>query len=129
MTWEHFDIRDTGECRVQQIGESGTIFARYAIGLLSTGKQRVFWGYQLVISLADREFVAKSKGYSESYLPVLTVANELLSVENLILLVVGNAPSYSESAMSGGGGYGYVDGSKSALKIMSEYPDGQAHVS
>lgn len=122
MTWEHFDNRENGDCRLQKIGEFSTLDARYAMGFLLTGKQRVFWGYRLIITLADREFVAKSKGCSESYLPVLTVATEILAAEKLLLLVVGNAPSYTESAMSGRGGRGYVDGCKSALGIMSEYP-------
>lgn len=122
MTWEHFDIRENGDCRIQKIGEIGTVDARYTMGIMSTGKQRVFWGYQLIISLPDREFVAKSKGYSGSYLPVLVVANEILAEEKLRLLVAGNAASYSESAMSGDGGRGYIDGNKFALKIMSEYP-------
>ena len=91
------------------------------MGYLSTGKQRVFWGYQIVITLGAREFVAKSEGGAESFRPVLRVCNDVLRAEGLRLLVAGNAPSYAESGLSSGSGYGYVEGCSKALKIMSEY--------
>jgi hypothetical protein len=124
MTWEHFDIRDEGACLLQARGDAATVDAHYAIGIVTTGKQRAFWGCQMIIRLPDREIVGRSKGNSDSYLPVLRETNKLLAAMNLILLVAGNAPSYSESALSGGGGRGYVDGSKSALRIMSVYRSG-----
>lgn len=49
MTWEHFEIHDFGGCKLKHL-ETGIVHdAKYEMGLISTGKSRVFWGYQLVI--------------------------------------------------------------------------------
>ena len=122
MNREHFSVKDEGECRLQHLEGGDTQLASYRMGHLLTGRQRVFSGYQIVITLAGKEIVAQSQGYSESYRPVLRECNQILAAQGLRLQVAGNAPRYSESPMSGGAGYGYVEGVSKALKIMSECP-------
>ena len=68
----------------------------------------------MVINLPGKDFVVKSKGNSDSYSPLLRAANKVPAVENLVLLVLSNTRSYSESPMSGDAGYGYVEGNKAA---------------
>ena len=123
MSWEHFDVKKTGLCTVLR-RETGERFqCPYQLGTVSTGKSRVFWGYQISINLGDREIIGKSQGYSESYVLALKECNWKLEAEGLLLLVAGNSAHYSESAMSGSAGYGYVSDRMAAVHIMSDIPD------
>ena len=123
MSWEHFEVKFSGECQLQHMVETETFNATYEMGILTTGRQRVFWGYhQIVIELPDGRVVGKSKGYSGSYSFALDNCNEALREAKLRLLVAGNAPTYSESAMSSGSGMGYVVGRQSAVGIMATWP-------
>ena len=122
MSWEHFDIRKRGICPLQDV-RTGEIFnVPYLMGKISTGKQRVFWGHQIIIQMPENAIAGKVKGWTESYLEALRECNTQLFAVDLRLLVAGNGPSYNESAMSSGAGFGYVGGRKSGLHIMSSWP-------
>ncbi|MFO1424725.1 MAG: hypothetical protein U1F70_13960 [Candidatus Competibacteraceae bacterium] len=119
MAWEHFDVKKSGICKVLK-KETGEIFEyEYKRGIVSTGKSRVFWGYQILIKNGQMEIVGKSKGDSEPYSLALKDCNRKMESEGLVLLVAGNSDNYSESPMSGGAGYGYIKGIKEAIDIMS----------
>lgn len=123
MNWEHFEIRDIGSCKVKPL-ETDTLYdAEYEMGFITTGKSRVFWGYQLVITSALGIFTGRSKGYAETYSLALADCNTQLTNEGLQLLVAGNSRGYNESAMSGGSGYGYLPGKKQGVKMMSYCDD------
>lgn len=119
MAWEHFDISGSGVCKALK-SETGEVFdCDYQRGIVSTGKSRTFWGYKIVVKIGEVEVVGKSKGYSESYAPALDDCNRKLELEGFRLLVAGNSKRYSESARSGGSGYGYIEGLDKAVDIMS----------
>ena len=63
--------------------------------------------------------MGSSQGYSESYSLALRDCNKNMAEHDLVLLVTGNVEDYSESAMSGGSGYGYLKDSRRAVNIMS----------
>ena len=119
MTWEHFNVRKSGICKVLK-RETGEVFdCEYQRGIVSTGKSRVFWGYQISIRNGTMAIVGKSQGYSETYSGALRECNSKMESEGLLLLVAGNSENYSESPMSGGVGYGYISGTKEGIDIMS----------
>ena len=122
MAWEHLSIKSQGHCTVQHVLNQNTFSAAFRMETIETGKQRVHWGYQLVLALPDGVIVARRPGWSGSYQDVLQDCNAQLAARNLRLLVAGNASSYNESAMSGEGGSGYVQGRHSPLHIMSPLP-------
>ena len=119
MAWEHFEIKDQGLCKVFDKTSKEILDCQYELGIVSTGKQRVFWGYRLVIYAPDFIIVGSSKGYSESYRPALRDCNEKMTEHGLVLLIAGNVENYSESAMSGGSGYGYLRNTRGSVNIMS----------
>jgi hypothetical protein len=43
MEWRHYEVRQSDDCEVQ--GHDGTSMARFTIGIVETGKQRVFAGH------------------------------------------------------------------------------------
>lgn len=120
MAWEHFEIKDTGCCKVFNTQTASEISAVYEIGILSTGRSRVFWGDQIIVYIEQTSFIGRNKGNSESYHPALRDLNEKLAAKDLRLLVAGNHPSYIESPMSGLSGYGYI-GRGGSCKMMSFY--------
>ena len=124
MPWEHLNTTRAGDCPVVSVTTGQTVTATYALGRVSTGRSRVFWGYQLVVSVAGVDFTGRSQGESGSYLPAVRACADALQAAGWQLRVAGTAPGYSESAMSGGAGFGYVEGVQGGVHIMSS----SAHV-
>jgi len=89
------------------------------MGTITTGKSRMFEGYFLCVRIENLEIIGKSKGNCDSYRLALDDCNDQLEQKGLRLLVAGNSPEYSESALSGGSGYGCVSGMRDPLSIMS----------
>jgi hypothetical protein len=121
MAWEHFDVKKMGKCKILKIESNEIFVADYQMGIIFTGKTRSFWGHQIKIEWNDKSFSGKSQNSADSYLSALSECNKNLESEGLRLLVAGNSPSYSESGLSSGSGFGYVNGRPSAIEIMSEY--------
>ena len=119
MSWEHFAITQSGTCQLTNTQTHTVVSANYERGILSTGKSRVFWGYQITLRLENVNVTGKSQGYVETFTLALQDLNEKLAPHNLRLNVAGNHSSYRESRMSCGSGYGYLAGHQQAVDIMS----------
>ena len=119
MSWEHFEITDRKICKVLNIETGEILDCKYELGTVSTGKQRVFYGYRIAVYIGDKCIIGDSKGYSESYRLALKDCNTKMAAEGFILLVAGNSSNYSESPMSGGAGCGYRKGEQKGVHIMS----------
>lgn len=123
MAWEHIEVRNAGRCHLQDLSNVAlTIRARYRFESISTGKQRVYWGHQLVIVLPETDIVGRIKAGTGSGIDELHLCNAQLRDRGLRLLVAGNAPSFSVSAMSESSGFGYIGGHEEALHIMHPWP-------
>lgn len=124
MAWEHIEVRRVGRCRVQDLsnGET-TLNVRYRFESISTGKQRVHWGYQLVVVLPETSIVGRVKAGTGSCIDELRLCNAQLQDLGLRLLVAGNDSSFNVSAMSESSGFGYIQGHEQALHIMHPWPD------
>ncbi len=122
MSWEHFSCENHGTCEIQNTTSREIFSVPFSMGLVSTGKQRVYWGKKIILQMPGKLIVGKAKGSNGSYLDALDECNAQLNEIAHRLLVVGNSPSYNESAMSGEAGFGYVRGCMTALHIMSPCP-------
>lgn len=121
MPWEHFEVRKTGICDVQCLSTGETFNARYRLEFISTGKQRVYWGHQLVIELPEMSIVGRVKGGGGSYISELQLCNAQLQDAGLRLLVAGNDPTYYVTGLSESSGFGYISGHKKAVHIMQQW--------
>lgn len=119
MNWEHFELSDQGFCAVFEKISNELYECLYEIGTLTTGKSRVFWGYQIIVYYKGVAIAGRNKGYSGTFSLALKDCNTHMAEQGLTLLVAGNLSTYSESAMSGPAGYGYITGNKTGVHIMS----------
>ena len=119
MSWEHFEISEGDFCNVLEKTSNELCECLYEIGTITTGKSRVFWGYQIIVYYKGIAIAGRNKGYSGTYSLALKDLNTHMAEQGLTLLVAGNLRSYSESAMTGPAGYGYLRGNKTAVRIMS----------
>ncbi|MBK1642466.1 hypothetical protein CKO12_11370 [Chromatium okenii] len=122
MRWEHFEPKKSGTCQLQKTTDNTILSGEYERGIVTTGKSRVFHGYYVRVDIDGETVTGFDPIHSESYHLALQNCNAQLAEKDLRLLVAGNVPEYSESAMSGGSGYGYLPGHKKAIDIMTSYP-------
>jgi len=118
MAWEHFEIGEGDFCNVLEKKGNAIWECLYEIGTITTGKSRVFWGYQIIVYYKGVAITGRSKGYSDTYSLALKELNTQMAEQGLTLIVAGNLPDYRESAMSGPAGYGYITGKKTGVRIM-----------
>lgn len=118
-SWERFRPGASGRCALRRAGDGAILSGDYERGTVATGKSEVFWGYYVSIKTETKEVVGKSQGYAGTYRYALDDCNRKLALDGLILLVAGNAEGYSESALSGPAGFGYLEGHPEAVDILS----------
>jgi hypothetical protein len=118
MKWETLQNVKRGVCQVRNKRTWEISQGQYERGWLYRGKNPVFYGYQISVSFDEHKIVGKSVGDSESFQPVLRNCNEQIEALGYELLVAGNSKHYSESAMSGGAGCGYLQ-----VDIMTPFSD------
>ena len=118
MKWETLQNVKRGVCQVRHQRTWEISEVEYERGLLYRGKNPVFYGYQISVTFGEHKIIGKSVGYCESFQPALRDCNEQIEALGYELLVAGNSRHYSESAMSGGAGCGYVP-----VDIMTTFSD------
>lgn len=118
MAWEHFNVKKQGVSKVINLATGEISVCQYKRGVILTGKSRVFLGYKIIIEIAEEKITGTSEGYSESYSGALADCNNKIRQLGLMLLVSGNVPSYVETPLSGGAGYGYIAGKAEPVDIL-----------
>ncbi|MEI2769906.1 MAG: hypothetical protein V9G98_03935 [Candidatus Competibacter sp.] len=126
--WERFHPSASGQCALERVGDDVILSGDYERGTLVTGKSEVFWGYYVSIRTETTEVVGKSQGDAGTYRFALDDCNRKLALDDcnrklaldgLTLLAAGNVKGYSESALSGPAGFGYLKGHPGAVDILS----------
>lgn len=122
MPWEKFKVKSRGTSKLLNTTTDEIADCRYERGTVSTGRSDVFGGYYIKINTDEFEVTAHDPSYSETYTVALKECNEKLKRLGFLLLAAGNSADYSESAMSGGSGYGYTAHLGRATDILEFLP-------
>lgn len=103
MEWRHYEVRQSDDCEVQ--GQDGTSMARFTMGIVETGKQRVFAGHFVRLLLADRDPITGEDEHSLRAALWRLARN--IEPLGLTLNCVGLRAEFSESGLSLDTGWGY----------------------
>ena len=119
MAWRHYEVRRRGHVYVDDT-YLRNVQASYSLGIISTGKSRVFCGYYVTLVLASgTEFTGEDEHSLRSAL--LRLASNLSAV-NLAITCSGLDPRWQESGLSENTGWGYFVFWPEAVHMMSPVP-------
>ena len=114
MTWRHYETRSTGAVLVNKSGIP--LAATYEMGIVSTGRSRVWAGHFVSVTLpSDTEFSGEDE---HSLRAALRKLDAHFAAVDLELRCVGLDPEFSESGLSVDTGWGYVPGGDGAVHMM-----------
>lgn len=121
MSWKKYQPGKLGECDLALDGEA--VAARYEVGLIETGRSRVFAGYYIrVTSPEGVEWLGED---TRSILGALHAANEVAANDGGALMCAGLDDDFYETGLSGNTGYGYI-GRSDAIYMMDR-PSPHSH--
>ncbi|MFM5968696.1 MAG: hypothetical protein ACKOQ8_06640 [Micrococcales bacterium] len=118
MNWQHHEPQTEGLVSVIDCGRD--IDCPFELGLITTGKMRVFHRYYVKVVTPDGTDIIGTSEHS--------VREALLDVDRqfdergLILLVAGTDPQFYESGLSWNSGYGYLPSVDHAVHMMDKPP-------
>lgn len=121
MAWKNYSVWNSGTVAIID-GNSASRDARFEIGVIETGRQRVFHRFYLRLTLPDGETILGEDPYNV-YTAVLD-ANEQLEARNSQMIAAGVEPGFYESGLSHNSGYGYLPGFDVAIHMMDMPPSG-----
>lgn len=114
MSWKKYQPRKEGECDLSLDGE--VVAARYEVGLIETGRSRVFAGYFIrLTSTEGDEWLGED---ARSILGALHAANEVAAADRYALMCAGLCDDFYETGLSANTGYGYI-GSSDVIYMMA----------
>ena len=117
MIWKKYEGHRSGECWIDLAGE---VWAEFEVGVIETGRQRVYEGLYLKITMSDgRSWIGEDRW---SRLTALHDVSRQIEAEGGTMMCVGLDPRFYESGLSAGSGYGYIDGHCGALYMMELHP-------
>lgn len=121
MNWQHHEPNQSGLTCV--IDHDRDIDCPYEIGVITTGRQRVFHRHYLKVVAPDGTAIIGTSEHS--------VREALLDVDRqfdqreLTLLAAGTYPEFYESGLSANSGYGYLPTVDHAVHMMDMPPPRQ----
>jgi len=114
MVWKKHRAHREGECHVNLNGEG--IIAQFEMGIVETGRQRVYSGnYVKVIGPDGEEWLGED---ASSMRDALRALDEDIGRDGGRLLCAGLVDGFYESGLSVDTGYGYIDGYPRAVHMM-----------
>lgn len=117
--WRHYTVRGTGECTLSNEGVEKLV--HYDIGIVETGRSRVFAGYFIKVTLVDGEEIIGEDG--GSMIRALKCVVQNTSERDLRLNCVGLSPQWRQSGLSENTGWGYFGPQQRLMHMMEEMPD------
>lgn len=114
MDWKNYQQRRTGECHIDLDGEG--ILAEFGMGIIETGRQRVFAGHYIkVLGPEGEEWLGED---ASSMRAALRALDEDIGRDGGRLLCAGLYDGFQESGLSMDTGYGYLHGYRGAVHMM-----------
>lgn len=114
MNWKKHRQRRGGECHIDLRGEG--IVAEFEMGIIETGRQRVFAGHYIkVLGPDSEEWLGED---TTSMRAALRALDEDIGHDGGRLLCAGLLDGFRESGLSVDTGYGYIDGYPRAVHMM-----------
>lgn len=118
MTFRNYQPVGSGKCHVDMNGE-GDVFD-FEIGIIETGRSRVFAGYYIKVVNADgEEWIGDDPASKLGALRTLDVDVRLSGGR---LLCGGLRDDFYETGLSFNSGFGYVKGNPAPLHFMERAP-------
>jgi hypothetical protein len=121
MVWRHYEARQSGDCELQHDQE--TLSARYSIGIVETGRSRVFAGHLVRLTLTGGEQIGGEDGHSLRG-ALWRLARNITAL-GFTLNCVGLDAEFSESGLSVDTGWGYWGRQSKPMHMMDEPPNGR----
>lgn len=118
MAWRHREVRAQGKALVVQDG--APIAADYGMGIITTGRARVFAGHFISLTLpSGTEFSGENE---RSMRDALRALAHSLVVVDLELRCAGMETDFTESGLSLDTGFGYLPGYDGAIHMLDVPP-------
>lgn len=124
MEWRHYEVRQSDDCKVQS--QDGTSIARFTMGIVETGKQRVFAGHFVQLLLADHEPITGEDEHSMRAALWRLARN--IEPLGLTLNCVGLRAEFSESGLSVDTGWGYWGPHSEPMHMMDPVPADEGRI-
>ena len=118
MEWRHYEARQSDDCEVQ--AQDGTSSVRFTMGIVETGKQRVFAGHFIRLLLADHDPIIGEDEHSLRAALWRLARN--IEPLGLTLNCVGLRAEFSESGLSLDTGWGYWGPHSEPMHMMDPVP-------
>lgn len=116
--WYHYELHTSGLTCV--IDHDRDLDCPFEIGVITTGKQRVFHRFYVKVIAPDGAGII---GTSEHNLrQALLDVDRQLDQRELVLLAAGTYPEFYESGLSANSGYGYLPTVDHAVHMMDMPP-------
>jgi hypothetical protein len=114
MDWKHYEARQSGRCHIDIAG-NGEV-ADFELGLVETGRSRVFWGHYIkIVDLDGETWIGESP---VSLRKALRALDDEVASAGGRLLCAGLHHRFSESGLSVDTGYGYLEGRDGPVHLM-----------
>lgn len=114
MIWKKYQPRRKGDCHIELNGED--VIVEFEIGLIETGRQRIFSGHYIKALGPDgEEWLGED---TSSVRAALRALDEDVGHDRGRLLCAGLLDGFRESGLSVDTGYGYIDGYPRAVHMM-----------
>lgn len=118
MKWRHYEVRQSDDCEV--CSRDGTSLIQFTMGIVETGKQRVFAGHFVRLLLTDRDPITGEDEHSLRAALWRLVRN--IEPLGLTLNCVGLRAEFSESGLSVDTGWGYWGPHSEPMHMMDPVP-------
>lgn len=119
MGWRHYEVRQSGDCEVLKDGEPSLV--RFDIGIVETGRTRVFAGHFVRLSLSDgRQITGEDE---RSLRAALWRLARNLTPLWLTINCVGLNAEFTESGLSVDTGWGYWGPHSEPMHMMDPLPE------
>lgn len=118
MGWRHYEARQSGDCEAKD--EQGASLLRYDMGIVETGRSRVFTGHFVRLTLSgDRQITGEDE---HSLRAALWRLARNLTPFGVTLNCVGLNAAFDESGLSMDTGWGYWGAHSEPMHMMDPPP-------